>query len=140
MAEVKRTIERPLSPHLSVYRMQINMAMSIVHRVTGAALYFGTLLLAAWLISAALGAEAFGFVNQLLGHPLGLLILLGYTWAVIHHMLGGVRHLIWDTGRAFDLGSVDALSWFTIIASLSATVAVWAAGLSARGLSLQDLF
>jgi succinate dehydrogenase / fumarate reductase cytochrome b subunit len=140
MADVKHTIERPLSPHLGVYRMQINMAMSIVHRITGGALYFGTLLLAAWLVSAAIGEQAFNYVSGLFGSPLGLLILLGYTWALIHHLLGGLRHLIWDTGRAFDLKSVNALCWLTIVASLAATAGIWAAGLSLRGLSLQDLF
>ena len=140
MAEIRKTIERPLSPHLSIYRMQINMAMSIVHRVTGAALYFGTLLLAAWLVAAAMGEQQFVLVNRLLGHPVGMLVLLGYSWALIHHMLGGMRHLLWDTGRGLDLRSVNALSWLTIIASLAATAAVWAAGLSLRGLSLQDLW
>ncbi len=139
MAEAKQTIERPLSPHLSIYRPQINMVMSIVHRITGAALYLGTILLAAWLVAAAMGEREFAFVNQLFGHPIGLLVLLGYSWALIHHMLGGLRHLIWDTGRGLDLGSVNTLSWLNIVGSLVATAAVWAAGLSLRGLSLQDL-
>src|SRR5262245_24412281 len=140
MAEVKRTIERPLSPHLSIYRLQINMVMSIVHRITGGALYFGTLLLAAWLVSAAMGPREFAFVNGLFAHPLGLLVLLGYSWALIHHMLGGVRHLIWDTGQGLDLKSVDGLSWLSIVASLVTTAVVWASALSMRGLSLKDLF
>lgn len=140
MAEVKRTIERPLSPHLSVYRPQINMVMSIAHRITGAALYVGTVLLAAWLVAASVGEPAFAFVNGLFAHPLGLLVLLGYSWALIHHMLGGVRHLIWDTGRGFDIKSVDTLGWLTIIGSLLLTAGVWVAGLSLRGISLQDLF
>jgi succinate dehydrogenase / fumarate reductase cytochrome b subunit len=138
MAE--QTIERPLSPHLSIYRPQINMVMSIVHRITGGALYFGTLLLAAWLVAAAMGESAFAFVNRLFGSPIGLLILFGYTWALLHHMFGGLRHLVWDTGRAFDIKSVDVLCWLTIVGSLAATVAVWAAGLLLRGLSLQGLF
>ena len=79
------------------------MVMSIVHRITGAALYFGTLLLAAWLIAAAMGARHFACVNGLFGHPLGKLVLFGYTWALIHHMLGGMRHLIWDTGRGLQI-------------------------------------
>jgi len=134
MAEVKRTVERPLSPHLSIYRLQINMVMSIVHRITGGALYFGTLLLAAWLVAAAIGEQAFAQVSWLFGHPLGLLVLFGYSWALIHHMLGGMRHLLWDTGRGLDLTSVDILCWLTILGSLGATVAVWAVGLSLRGI------
>jgi succinate dehydrogenase / fumarate reductase cytochrome b subunit len=131
---VQQTRERPLSPHLTVYRLHINMLMSIVHRITGGALYFGTLLLAAWLVSAAMGEWAFAFVNGLFAHPIGILVLLGYTWAVLHHMLGGMRHLIWDTGRGLDLKSVDALSWLTILGSLTATAAIWLAGLWLRGL------
>src|SRR5262245_36880401 len=102
----QQTRDRPLSPHLTIYRPHINMVMSIVHRITGIALYFGTLVLAAWLVAAAMGEETFAFVNRLFAHPIGLLVLLGYTWAVVHHMLGGVRHLIWDTGRGLDVRSV----------------------------------
>ena len=130
----QQTRDRPLSPHLTIYRPQINMVMSIVHRMTGGALYVGTLLLAAWLVAAAMGEEAFVFVNRLFAHPIGLLVLLGYTWAVVHHMLCGMRHLIWDTGRGLDLRSVDALSWLTIVGSLAATAAIWIGALWLRGL------
>lgn len=133
MAETKRTVERPLSPHLGIYRMQITMLMSIVHRITGGALYFGTILLAAWLVSAAMGERAFSGVNALFGHPLGKLVLFGYTWAVAHHMLGGMRHLLWDTGRGLEPRSADILGWLTILGSLSLTVALWAVGLWLRG-------
>jgi succinate dehydrogenase / fumarate reductase cytochrome b subunit len=133
MAETKRTVERPLSPHLGIYRITITMLMSIVHRITGAALYFGTILLAAWLVSAAMGEKQFARINELLGHPVGKLILLGYTWALLHHMLGGLRHFVWDTGRAMQPKAADTLAWFTILGSLSLTAIVWAIGLSLRG-------
>jgi succinate dehydrogenase cytochrome b subunit len=133
MAETKHTIDRPLSPHLSIYRPLINMVMSIVHRITGSANYLGTLLIAAWLVSAALGPEAYNMVNALFGHPLGKLVLLGYSWSVIHHMLGGIRHLIWDTGRGFSIGAVNALCWLTILGSLALTAALWIAGIAVRG-------
>jgi succinate dehydrogenase / fumarate reductase cytochrome b subunit len=133
MAEIKQPIERPLSPHLGIYRPLINMVMSIVHRITGAANYVGTLLIAAWLVAAATGPEAYDKVNTVFGHPLGKLVLLGYSWSVIHHMLGGIRHLIWDTGRGFEIGAVNALCWTTILGSLTLTVALWAAGIAARG-------
>ncbi len=111
MAETKRTVERPLSPHLGIYRLQITMVMSIVHRITGAALYFGTLLLAAWLVSAAMGERQFATAStQLFGHPLGKLVLFGYTWALLHHMLGGMRHLLWDTGRGLEPAAADMLA------------------------------
>ena len=130
----KGRVERPLSPHLQIYRPLINMTMSIVHRITGTALYFGTLLLAWWLIAAATNATYFKFVNGLLATPPGLLILVGFTWALIHHMLGGLRHLLWDTGRAFGLGAINVLSWLTIIGSLLLTAGFWAYVLSARGM------
>jgi succinate dehydrogenase / fumarate reductase cytochrome b subunit len=133
MAETKRAVERPLSPHLGIYRITITMLMSIVHRITGAALYFGTILLAAWLVSAAMGEKQFARINELLGHPVGKLILLGYTWALLHHMLGGLRHFVWDTGRAMQPKAADTLAWFTILGSLSLTAIVWAIGLSLRG-------
>jgi succinate dehydrogenase / fumarate reductase, cytochrome b subunit len=133
MAETQRTVERPLSPHLGIYRPQVNMVMSILHRLTGGALYFGTLLLAVWLVAAAMGERQFAMVNQIFGHPLGKLMLFGYSWALIHHMLGGMRHLVWDTGRGLTLRAVDVLSWLTIIASLSLTAALWAVGIAMRG-------
>ena len=117
--------ERPLSPHIQIYRRSIHMTMSILHRVTGAALYLGTLLLAAWLMAAAMGPGQFALVNSLASSILGKLVLLGYSWALIHHMLGGIRHLIWDTGHGFDLSTVRAMSWATIIGSLVLTLIVW---------------
>ncbi len=133
MADAKPTAARPLSPHLQIYRPLINMVMSILHRLTGMALYLGTLLLAWWLIAVAQGEKYYSYVNELLGHPVGKLILFGYTWALIHHMLGGIRHLYWDTGRGFDISSINRLSWLTIFGSIGLTLAVWAVGLKLRG-------
>lgn len=116
---------RPTSPHLQIYSRTINMVMSIVHRITGAALYFGSLLLAGWLIAAAMGPEAFEQANAFFGSIVGRLILFGYTWALIHHMLGGVRHLIWDTGRGLDIKSADMLCWSSIFLSVGLTAAIW---------------
>jgi succinate dehydrogenase / fumarate reductase, cytochrome b subunit len=133
MAEAKPTIERPLSPHITIYRWQINMVMSIAHRLTGTALYAGTLLLAAWLVAVASGENSFALVNGVFAHPVGRLILFGYTWALLHHMLGGVRHFIWDSGRGFRIWQVNVLSWLTIIASVTLTLLIWAAGLVLKG-------
>ena len=125
---------RPLSPHLQIYSRLINMVMSILHRITGAALYFGTLILAVWLMAAASGRGTYAIVADLLGSPIGLLVLFGYTWALIHHALGGIRHFIWDTGRGFNLGMVNALSWLTIIGSVLITGGIWALVLKLRGM------
>ena len=133
MAQAKGGAARPLSPHLQIYKLSITMVMSIVHRLTGAALYVGTLLLAWWLIAVAQGEKYYVFVNAVLGHPIGKLILFAYTWALIHHMLGGMRHLYWDTGRGFALSSINRLSWLTVFGSISLTFAVWAVGLKLRG-------
>ena len=124
---------QPLSPHLGIYRLTINMVMSIVHRMTGAALYFGTLLLAAWLIAIAQGPQALGLVNIVMGHPLGKVVLIGYTWALLHHMFGGLRHFVWDTGRGFDLDTVNRLCWLTILCSTGVTAALWAYCLHLQG-------
>jgi succinate dehydrogenase / fumarate reductase, cytochrome b subunit len=134
MADATVKHKRPLSPHLGIYRPTINMMMSIIHRITGAALYFGTILLAAWLIGLAQGPKAFDKVNAFFGHPIGLFIMFGYTWALMHHMLGGIRHFIWDTGRGFNLGTVNLLSWLTPILSTTLTVAIWAIALRMRGM------
>src|SRR5262245_32092878 len=88
---------RPLSPHLQIYKPMLTMVMSIVHRITGGALYFGMLLPAWWLIAAATGPNAYANVEWFMGSLIGQLVLFGYTWALLHHMLGGIRHLIWDT-------------------------------------------
>jgi succinate dehydrogenase / fumarate reductase cytochrome b subunit len=117
--------ERPLSPHLQIYSPLINMMMSIVHRITGAALYVGSLLLAVWLLAAASGPDYYDCVAGLLGSWPGKIVLLGYTWALMHHLLGGLRHFIWDTGRGYDLKTVDLLSWGTLAGSLVLTALIW---------------
>lgn len=123
----KEAVERPLSPHLQVYSPLINMVMSILHRMTGAALYLGSVLLAWWLAAAASGPDYFAFVSGIMASWPGKLVLLGYTWALIHHALGGIRHFIWDTGRGYELATIDLLSWGTIVLSVLLTAAVWAA-------------
>src|SRR6266849_4815175 len=88
---------RPLSPHVQIYRWPLPMLMSILHRITGGGLYVGTLLMAWWLIATASGPNAYATFGAFINSWIGLLILFGYTWALLHHMLGGIRHLIWDT-------------------------------------------
>jgi succinate dehydrogenase / fumarate reductase cytochrome b subunit len=133
MAKAEARVARPLSPHLTIFRPYVNMMMSILHRITGTVNYFGTVLLALWLGAAASGPESFETASGIAGSPLGLLILFGFTWSLIHHALGGIRHFIWDTGRGFDIQTVRTLSWATIIGSLSLTVIIWLIGLSKWG-------
>ena len=125
MANVRGPIERPLSPHLGIYRMTLTMAMSIAHRVTGAALYFGTLLLVWWLVAAATSARQYDVVNAVLSSWLGRVVLFCYTWTLMHHMLGGMRHLLWDTGRGFEPAQRELLARLTLIGSISLTFAIW---------------
>jgi len=132
MAE-RRTIERPLSPHLQIYRMTLTMAMSIVHRVTGAALYFGTLLLVWWLIAVSSSATQFDIVSAFFASWVGQLVLFGYTWALLHHMLGGIRHFIWDTGRGFNPQEREFLAMATIVGSIVLTLLVWTFGYMLKG-------
>ena len=122
---------RPLSPHLSIFRPLITMVMSIVHRITGAALYVGMVLLACWLLAAASGPAQFETANGFFGSWFGLLILLGFTWALLHHLLGGVRHLIWDMGAGYSFKARNGLSWATLIGSVALTILVWIAGVLA---------
>jgi succinate dehydrogenase / fumarate reductase, cytochrome b subunit len=118
---------RPLSPHLTVYRPMMTMMMSIAHRVTGAALYVGTLLLVWYLFSAAEGGSAFTFASWFLGSIIGQVILLGFTFALLHHFFGGIRHLIWDAGYGFDKQGREYLALGTLIASVTMTLIIFIA-------------
>lgn len=117
--------ERPLSPHLQIYKTTVTMAMSILHRITGAALFFGTLLLVIFLVALASGKTSFASVQAIYGSFLGKLVLFGYTWALFHHMCGGIRHFVWDTGAGFERETRFRLGWATLIGSLGLTVLAW---------------
>jgi succinate dehydrogenase / fumarate reductase cytochrome b subunit len=117
--------QRPLSPHLQIYSPLINMVTSILHRITGAALYFGSFLLVIWLLAAATGPEAYNYVAGLFATWPAKIVLLGYTWALAQHLLTGVRHLIWDLGAGYDLKTVDVSSWATLAGSFTLTALIW---------------
>lgn len=133
MADVKTQTERPMSPHLQIYAPTLTMMMSILHRITGLALYFGMLLLTLWLVAAASGEAYFTYVSALFGTWVGRLVLFGYTWALIHHMLGGIRHFIWDTGRGFELPVIEIMAKASLAASLVLTVLIWILGFKILG-------
>ena len=124
---------RPLSPHLSVYRLMLTFVMSGFHRISGAALYFGMLLVAWWLVAAASGPNAYANFEWFIGSWIGRLVLLGYTWALLHHMLGGVRHLVWDTLHGFEPAEREMLALATIIGSASLTLILWVVGYLVMG-------
>jgi succinate dehydrogenase / fumarate reductase cytochrome b subunit len=123
------TPSRPLSPHLQIYRWPITMVVSIAHRVTGAALYFGTLLLVWLLVAAAASEHAYDLASAVFGSILGRLVLFGYTWALLHHMLGGIRHFVWDMGKGMEAGVRETIAWANIAGSIALTLIVWAIAL-----------
>ena len=131
-AQAARDVPRPLSPHLGIYRWTWTMAMSIFHRATGSALYAGTVLVAIWLLAMASGPAAYDRVSWFFGTPIGLLIMFGYTWTLMHHLLGGVRHLVWDFGHGMEPGTRIAMARFTLIGSITLTVLIWAVALLTR--------
>jgi succinate dehydrogenase / fumarate reductase cytochrome b subunit len=128
MADIKAPVERPLSPHLFIYKPTLTMLMSIAHRITGASLYFGTLLLAWWLLAAATSPTAYAGIGSFMSSLLGRLILFGYTWALMHHMLGGIRHFIWDTGRGFGAYEREWLTIASLVGSIGLTIVIWVLG------------
>lgn len=127
MAET-RPVARPLSPHLQIYRPMLTMMMSIMHRATGVALYFGVILLVWWFSAAAASDDYFNMVQGFFGHWFGKLVLFGFTWALVHHMLGGLRHLLWDTGRGFGLKTVEWMARANLAGSIVITILLWIIG------------
>ncbi|WP_354435049.1 succinate dehydrogenase, cytochrome b556 subunit [Martelella mangrovi] len=124
------TSNRPMSPHLQVYKFIPNYVMSGVHRITGAVMYFGTVLLAAWLIATAMGEGAFDCVNWFFGSWLGLFVLFGYTWSLVHHMLGGLRHFGWDLGYGLEKHFAIKVATALPFVSVCLTVLIWIVGLA----------
>jgi succinate dehydrogenase / fumarate reductase cytochrome b subunit len=112
-------MERPLSPHLQIYRPQITSVLSIVHRITGVALTAGTLLLTWWLVAAAYGPDAFTDAQAFVGSWFGQLLLWAFTFALFYHLGNGIRHLAWDFGWGFELSKVRA-SGFAMLAFAAA--------------------
>jgi succinate dehydrogenase / fumarate reductase cytochrome b subunit len=128
MADTRASVERPISPHLTIYKPTLTMMMSIVHRITGAALYFGTLLVVWWLVAVASGPAAFGTFQSVMSSFIGKAVLFGYTWALIHHMYGGIRHFIWDTGHGFGATEREWLVRAGLAGSIGTTIALWIVG------------
>lgn len=108
------------------------MTMSILHRVTGTGLYFGTLLIAYWLISAASSKGGYDRAQWIFGSFVGRLILFGYTWALIHHLIGGLKHFVWDFGLGFGPKSREGMAIASIALSVGLTLVVWVVGYAVR--------
>jgi len=124
---------RPLSPHLQIYRWQITMALSILHRMTGVALTLGTFLLVWWLLAAAAGPGPYATVQAVVGSWIGRLVLFGWSFALFYHLCNGIRHLAWDAGLGFEIKTMTATGWIVVIASLGLTLMAWVLGYAAMG-------
>jgi len=124
---------RPISPHLQVYRPQLTSVLSILHRITGVALAVGTILLVYWLIAAASGPEAFASAEALIGSWLGRILLFGWTIALYFHLSNGIRHLFWDAGFGFELKTVYASGWTAVALAVALTLVSFIAGFVLAG-------
>lgn len=117
--------QRPLSPHLSIYRWHLSMVMSILHRMTGVALVFGALIPAWLIIAAALGVDIYSATTHMINTPIGYVLLLGWTLAFYYHLFNGIRHIFWDFGLGFALKTAQRNGILVLIFTLLATAATW---------------
>lgn len=125
--------DRPLSPHLQVYRMYFTMIVSMGHRLAGLGLGLGTLWLAWWLVAASSGPDAFAGVQDFTRAWYGRLLLFGFTYALMHHLLNGIRHLFWDAGQGFEKETVEKTAWGVAVGGLVLTLIAWVVGYHAAG-------
>ncbi|MFC1719638.1 succinate dehydrogenase, cytochrome b556 subunit [Pseudomonadota bacterium] len=120
--------ERPLSPHLQIYKLELPMILSGLHRITGIALSVGSILLVAWVVAAAHSAEAFAGMSRFLGGFIGQFVLFGWTFSLIYHSINGVRHLVWDTGKQLEIKQIHTSSKLVLILSIVLTLLAWLLG------------
>jgi succinate dehydrogenase cytochrome b subunit len=125
--------KRPLSPDIQIYRPQLTSVLSISHRVTGIALSVGALLLVSWLLAAAAGPQAYSTVQGFMRSWLGLLLMFGWTFSLFFHLCNGIRHLVWDAGYGFELGTIYTSGWTVVAASTALTVAAWVSSFVVMG-------
>ena len=123
------TVQRPLSPHLQVYRPQLTSVLSIMNRLTGIATSVGTVMLVWWLVASAGSTGGFARMQGFMGSWFGILVLFGWTLALMYHFFAGLRHLAWDSGYGFELPEVYASGWATLAATAASTVLIWLAAL-----------
>jgi len=117
--------QRPRSPHLGIYRWPITMGTSILHRITGVGLAFGTLLVSWWLVAASMGPESYDTFARVAGHWFGQFVLFGFTVALVYHSLNGIRHLFWDVGRGYNMDTANTTGIAVYVATVAVTALVW---------------
>ena len=125
MATPEQSRPRPLSPHLQVYRQQITMVMSILHRATGIVLVAGAFGLAWWLLAVAAGGDAYAAAAACLASPLGMIALFVFSAALVYHLLNGIRHLLWDAGWGFEIPEFYASGWTVVALTVVFTLILW---------------
>lgn len=117
--------ERPLSPHLTIYRWPITMTLSILHRITGVALALGLVAYVFWLEAIAFEAVSYDLFTSISQSIVGQVALLGWLFSFFFHLSNGIRHLIWDTGRMFEKRQADLSAWAVLIAAVVLTASYW---------------
>jgi len=127
------TYERPLSPHLQIYKPQLTSVLSILHRLTGIALSLGTIPLTLWIITLTRGEADYNCLVNFFGSWFGQFLLFGWTYCFFYHLANGIRHLFWDAGYGFDLKSVYTSGWFVVIISIALSSATWIYAYSIKG-------
>ena len=123
-----KLVRRPMSPHLGVYRLQLSMVLSGLYRISGIAISLGTLLLVWWLVAAASGPKPFGLVQDVVANPFGMIVLFGWTLALVFHTVGGLRHLAWDAGYGFAKDVYNRTGPIVIAVSVLLTLLIWVIG------------
>jgi len=124
---------RPLSPHMQVYRWQVQMVTSILHRATGIALAVGSILVICGLIDLAAGKDSFNQFKSMIGSPVGMVLLIGWSWALFYHLCNGIRHLIQDAGAGYEIAQFVRSSWLSVVVSIVFTALVWGYVLTSGG-------
>ena len=119
------TKPRPLSPHLQVYRLPLPALMSISHRASGVVMSTGTVLVALWLVMLAAGENTFNIAQQFVSHPIGKLLMFGYSMALFYHACNGIRHLFWDAVIGLDIPSIYRTGYLTIFLAILFTLTFW---------------
>jgi succinate dehydrogenase / fumarate reductase, cytochrome b subunit len=125
--------QRPLSPHLQIYKWQVQMMTSIVHRATGIALAVGGLLVVCGLWNLAAGEDSFNRFKAIIGSPIGTVLLIGWSWALFFHLCNGIRHMVQDAGLGYDIPQFVRSSWLAVVGSIVLTVLVWTYVMTAGG-------
>lgn len=121
--------KRPLSPHLQIYKIQITSFLSILHRGTGIVLYGGIVIWVLWFLALAMGPEAYEKMQNLLLHPIGLIVLFGWSFSFFYHLCNGIRHLMWDLGYGYEIHTVRLTGWVVVGSSCFLTLLSWGIGI-----------